>query len=489
VISNLKIYQINTRVWIKRFSPNSTISSLPISYFKALADKGINVIWLMGIWKTCPGVIKDCCLTSDLISSYQKALTDWKKEDVIGSPFSIDSYSPDEALGSWDDFVKFKSRLNKIGLKLFLDFIPNHFSRDTVYLKDNPGIFLKADEDIMSRDSYTFFRSDIDNQIYAHGRDPLFPAWQDTIQVNLFNQKALDFQIENLLKIAEICDGVRCDMAMLILNNVFNNTWSGVLSKFDFHKPQDEFWKIAIQKVKSKFPDFIFMAEVYWDLEWQLQQLGFDCTYDKVLMDRLLNNNLAGIKAHLNADKDYQMKSVRFIENHDEARAVTSFGKERSLAAAVIISTIQGIKLYFDGQFEGKRVKLPVQLGREPVEKTSTRIQNFYYKLLGIIKNPLFCDGEWSALNLSSVGSDNFSYNNMLAWQWKLNDKIILVIINYSDSTSQCRLKFAVDESKDKVVLSDLLNDQKYIRKVKEILEHGLFIELKAYNSHIFTLE
>jgi hypothetical protein len=487
--SNLKIYQVNTRVWIKRFGANSKISNVPVSYFKDLAEKGINAVWLMGIWKTCLKVVNECCITPDLISTYYKALPDWTKADVIGSPFSVDDYLPDDALGSWDDFKKLKSNLNEIGLKLFLDFVPNHFSRDSIHLKDNPEVFLRADEDIMSRDAHTFFKSDNDNKIYAHGRDPLFPAWQDTIQVNLFNPKAREFQVKNLLKVARICDGVRCDMAMLVLNNVFYNTWSGVLSKFEYNKPKEEFWKTAIQKIKSKFPDFIFMAEVYWDLEWQLQRLGFDCTYDKVLTDRLLDSDVESIKAHLNADRDYQMKSVRFIENHDEARAVTSFGKERSLAAAVIMSTIQGAKLYFDGQFEGKKIKLPIQLGREPVEKISVRVQNFYNKLLGITKSPNFCQGTWEMLELNSAGGENLSYNNMLAWQWKLKGKIIIVIVNYYDSTSQCRLKFAVDESIDNVVLVDLLNDQKYIRKNNEILDHGLFIELKAYNSHIFTLE
>jgi glycosidase len=487
--TNLKIYQINTRVWVKRFGTNCKITNVPVSYFKELAEEGINAVWLMGIWKTSAKVITECCLTPDLISTYHKALPNWTKADVIGSPFSIDDYIPDETLGSWDDFMKLKSNLNEIGLKLFLDFVPNHFSCESIHLKDNPGVFLKADEDIMSRDSYTFFKRESDNQIYAHGRDPLFPAWQDTVQVNFFNQTAREFQVKNLLKIARICDGVRCDMAMLVLNNVFNNTWSGVLSKFDYTKPKDEFWMVAVQKVKSNFPDFIFIAEVYWNLEWQLQQLGFDCTYDKVFTDRLLDGDVTSIKAHLSAERDYQMKSVRFIENHDEARAVTSFGKEKSLAAAVIMSTVQGAKLYFDGQFEGKKIKLPIQLGREPAEKVSVRVQNFYNKLLEIIKSPIFCEGKWESLELNSAGGGNISYNNMLAWQWKLNEKIIIIIVNYSDSTSQCRLKFTVDITTDNAVLIDLLNDQKYNRKVKEILNHGLFVELKAYNSHIFTLE
>ena len=118
---------------------------------------------------------------------------------------------------------------------------------------------------------------------------------------------------EKLSYIATVADGVRCDMAMLPLNNVFQNTWMGVLSKTEFKKPGDEFWKTAIAKTREKYPDFMFMAEAYWDLEWQLQQLGFDYTYDKRLLDRLLEGDIPGIRGHLQADKDFQLKSVSLL--------------------------------------------------------------------------------------------------------------------------------------------------------------------------------
>ncbi len=487
--SNLTAFEINTRVWIKRFGESAKLSDVPLKYFRDLYAEGINVIWLMGVWKTCESVIDDCCLGVDLVNSYNKSLGNWKRDDVIGSPFSIDEYDVNPNLGTWEDLSKLKSELNKIGLKLMLDFVPNHYSRDSIHVKNRPEIFLKTDEDIMQRDTYTFFRSKFDNEIYSHGRDPFFLAWSDTIQINYFNAIARDFQVNNLLKIAKVCDGVRCDMAMLVLNNIFFNTWTGVLSKYKLDKPKDEFWRVAIKKVKSKFPNFIFLGEVYWDLEWDLQQMGFDFTYDKKLTDRLLNNDMQEVKGHLYADKDYQTKSMRFIENHDEERAVTNFGKERSLAAAVSMSTVQGMKLYYDGQFEGKRIKLPVQLGREPIEKPSARINKFYQKLLRIIKQEIFEKGLWNMLEPLPAGPGNDSYSNVLAWEWRLDNERRIVIVNYSDVTSQSRLKFSTDSSKNEITLNDLLNEQKYVRKVEEIVKLGLFVELKAYNCHIFSLD
>ncbi len=487
--ANPKLYEINTRVWIKKFGLPTTLSQIPKSVFKDLSDKGINIIWLMGIWKTCPSTIEKYCFEPELIASYNRSLKDWSKSDVIGSPYSIDEYDVNPDLGSWDELKSLKGYLNSIGIKLFVDFVSNHFSADSKYIRTNPEIFLKADEDFYSSDSFTFFKPDFDPQnVYAHGRDPFFPAWTDTIQINFFSAEARKFMIDVLLKLMDVCDGVRCDMAVLPLNNVFQNTWLGVLNKFGFYRPEAEFWKDAISAVKGKNPQFIFLGEAYWDLEWNLQQLGFDYTYDKRLTDRLAANDISGVKAHLQAEKTFQLKSVRFIENHDEQRATAKFGKQRSLAAATVISTIQGMKFYFDGQFEGKKNKLAVQLGREPEEKVCTGIRDYYDKLLSITKSEIFQTGEWSVMQPISIGYGNTSYENFFTWQWILNGERRIIVINYSYSTSQCRLKLDLKCDKKKISLVDLLTGEVYERWVDEANNNGLYIELKGHQSHIFSI-
>lgn len=89
------IYEINTRVWLKRFDEGeqkATIKDVPKEYWYDLYLKGFNYIWLMGIWKTNESVIKDYCFEPGLISDYTKALKDWNDKDVIGSPYAIDCY-------------------------------------------------------------------------------------------------------------------------------------------------------------------------------------------------------------------------------------------------------------------------------------------------------------------------------------------------------------------------------------------------------------
>ncbi len=489
MLKNPKLYEINTRVWIKQFPAGTTLSTIPVDYFKNLADSGINIVWLMGIWKTCTGLIDKCCFSIDLTSNYSRCLKDWKREDVIGSPFAIDVYEVNPELGDITGLIELHKTLNDLGIKLLLDFIPNHFGADSEILMLEPEIFLRADEELYANDPYTFFKfSNNDRLIFAHGRDPLFPAWTDTVQINYFSIQAINFMTDILLNLADLCDGVRCDMAMLQLNNVFQNTWLGVLNKKDFHKPEVEFWQFAISKVKEKSPDFIFLAEAYWDLEWELQQLGFDFTYDKRLTDRLGANDVQGVKAHLMADKDYQMKSARFLENHDEMRAVTKFGKKQTYAAAVLMSTIQGMKLYFDGQFEGKKTKLPLQLGREPEEKISESLKEHYYKILSITKNKIFCEGDWRIIDTIPISHDDPSFENIFAWQWQLDNELRIISINYSDITGICRIKFSLKTAAKKIKIKDELTGDEYLRSVDEIRSKGLYIELKAYNSHILSL-
>jgi glycosidase len=488
MLKNPKILEINTRVWIKQFGDCATLSSIPDSFLEETRQLGFDIIWFMGIWKTCTKIIDECCFTVDLISSYNKSLKDWKKEDVIGSPYSIDEYEINPLLGNTNDLTGLKKRINRFGMKLFLDFVPNHFGADSRFIKANPEVFLQADEDFLQRDNLTFFRHSPSGNVFAHGRDPFFLPWRDTIQVNYFNHDARKFMIDQLFKLGELCDGVRCDMAMLPLNNVFHNTWLGVLSRQNYNKPKDEFWEEAVSETKRKHPGFIFLGEAYWDLEYNLQQLGFDYTYDKRLTDRLAADAVTEVKSHLHADYNFQLKCARFIENHDEERAVTKFGKEKSMAAAVVLNTINGMKLFYEGQMEGRRIKLPVQLGRMPAERTSERVKKFYRTLLRITSHNIFREGNWYMLDPVSSGEGNESYKNIFAWKWELNKQMRIVVVNYSSGTSQCRLRFQIQTDKETVILDDLLNNESFIRNVDEIKTTGLFVELKGFHSHIFDV-
>lgn len=483
------LFEINTRVFLTRFGTSdepARLSDVPFSYWESLAEKGIDLIWLMGVWKTCSSIVKECCFQQGLRDSYDRALRDWMDEDVIGSPYAVDVYEVNPAVGTREDLIHLHGQLNSLGMKLILDFIPNHLSADSAYIRQHPEMFLQCSDTLWKDDPFTYFRhKEAPAYNFAHGRDPFFPAWTDTVQINYFHDGARAFMIERMNDIAALCDGVRCDMAMLVLNNVFQNTWGGVLRENGFEKPKQEFWREAIATVGKNFPGFLFIAEAYWDLEWELQKLGFDFTYDKRLLDRLKNAPPDSIRSHLYAEYLYQKKSVRFLENHDEDRAITSLGKDRSIAAALLISTIPGMRFYHDGQFEGKKIKLPVQLGREPKEQPVKAIQETYNKLLAIVKKTIFHDGEWELIEASPSWETNNSYMHIIASQWALKQERVLIVVNYSSQPAQCRIVLDLVGFEENFTLHDLWNDKRYLRSSEEVQHTGLYIDLPPWGCHV----
>ncbi|MBV6510586.1 MAG: hypothetical protein FMNOHCHN_00061 [Ignavibacteriaceae bacterium] len=483
-MKNPLIYEINIRLLL-RGGNHEWLLDIPASYWEAIRNKGFRYIWLMGVWETCESVVPKHCFQEGLIRSYTKALKDWTKEDVIGSPYAINAYRPSKIIGTMQDLKAFRDLLRSLGMGLILDFVPNHFSADSELIAQHPEYFLEVSEEVYSGEPHTFYRPENGGgKYFAHGRDPFFPAWTDTIQVNFTNPGLREYYRETLTELTEVCDGVRCDMAMLALNNVFNNTWGMLLENNDAMPA--ELWTELISSVKNKRNDFLFIAEAYWDLEWELQQMGFDYTYDKKLLDRLKDSTADKVRDHLKAEEAYQMKSLRFIENHDEERAVTALGKDKSLAAAVIIATIRGMRFFHHGQFQGKKIKLPVQLGREPKEQVNEQVEAFYEQLLGIVHNELFRAGEWQMLECKRVWDNNYSNSNMMAWQWSLGSERALVVVNYSGSTSQCRLPLDVSSYDEQFDLTDVLNNKTYRRYREELLLPGLFVELGPWQSHIF---
>jgi len=488
--ANPALYEINTRVWLRQFDSTdkrATLHDIPDAFWSDLHDKGMHIVWLMGVWQINAGALYENDLSAELRTGYDEALPDWSDEDVIGSPYAIDEYVVADDLGGREGLAHVRKQLARYKLRLMLDFVPNHFSRATRLLTSHPDVFVSTKHDSEHPDSFNpelFFTHET-GSLFAHGRDPFFAPWWDTVQVNYASAIARDYMTAVLQEIASQCDGVRCDMAMLDMNDIFQRTWS---SQVVMEMPQSEFWVDAIAVVKDTHPKFLFMAEAYWDKEWDLQQQGFDYTYDKRLTDRLESGDVAGVAGHLHANADYQSRSVRFIENHDEPRAVKAFGREASLAAAVIVSTLPGMHFFHDGQWQGKAVRLPVQLGREPVEATDEGVTAFYDDLLPIINLPVFQHGQWTLLSPASAWPSNELHGNILAWQWQDATTQAVVIVNMSGDKAQCRLVLPSDIRTQELLINDVLNGTQYRRAVEEITGDGLYIELGAWRSHVFLI-
>lgn len=379
----------------------------------------------------------------------------------------------------------FRERLASIGLKLILDFVPNHVAVDHPWTTEQPQALVQGNGDELALDPDSFF--EVEGQVFAFGRDPYFPAWTDTVQVNAFSEAYRQLSVETLRDIATQCDGVRCDMAMLLTNEIFAKTWSinrvGAV-------PAREYWDVVISTIQEEFSAFFFMAEVYWDMEYTLQQQGFSYCYDKRLYDRLVHENALSVNAHLHADLAYQEKLVRFIENHDEERALTVFSEEASRMAAILVATLPGAKLWHEGQFEGYRIKLPVQLGRRPNENPDTDLYGFYNKLIIEAHHPVYSQGAWALRQVVRAWPENATNDHLIAYTWRLDDTRRLIVVNYSEHQSQGRIPmhdFELGEHTWKLV--DILDHNKvYHRDGGRLASDGLYVDLMPWSAHIFII-
>jgi hypothetical protein len=295
--------------------------------------------------------------------------------------------------------------------------------------------------------------------------------------------------VQQLRHVAGQCDGVRCDMAMLLLPSVFQRTWGDLSLPRDGRPPVDEpFWPGAIASVHEEHPDFLFMAEVYWNLEWELQQQGFACTYDKRLYDRLHARDAGGARGHLGADLGFQGKSVRFLENHDEPRAAAAFSWPVHQAAAMVTFLVPGLRFFHEGQLQGRHVKASMHLGRRPEESVDSAIQAFYDRLLTCLKRTELRDGDWQLLECKPAWDGNPTWSSYVSFLWKgPNDQVLLGVVNLGATQGQCRIELPFEAGK-KVGLFDLMGPSYYERDGRELATNGLFIDLSQWGYNLFQL-
>ncbi len=476
------IYEINTWVWLhelaRRYDRPVTLETVPSEEWEALNHLGMDGVWLMGVWERSPAGIRIARDKPDLRRAYREALPGFSEQDVVGSPYAVHRYSVDEHLGGASGLARARSILAERGLRLILDYVPNHVARDHPWAASHPEYFIRGTTDDLRRDPDSFFG--VGERIIACGRDPYFPPWTDTAQLNVFNPALRAAATETLCHLTGLCDGVRCDMAMLLLSRVFGQTWGSRAGP----KPASEFWSEVIEAVRERSPGFLFLGEAYWDLENELQQLGFDYCYDKRLYDRLAHSDPEAIRLHLSAALGYQDRLVRFIENHDEPRAAHVFHSQKLRAAALAASSLPGAKLFHDGQFEGRRVKLPVQLGRRPPEEPDSGLRAFYGNLMESLRRARTGEAEWRICEPRGW-PDNASCQNLLAWCWRGPEARCVVVLNYSERSAQARVPLPWrDLAGESLGLTDLFTRALYTRDGNELLDPGLYVDLPAWGFH-----
>ena len=481
------LYQINTRVWLTELAHalgrGATLDDIPDAELDRLAEPGFDWVWFLSVWQTGPAAQAISRANPEWRREFAATLPDLRDEDIAGSGFAIQGYTVHRALGGAAALARLRRRLQERGLKLMLDFVPNHMAPDHPWVDEHPEYFVHGSEGDLARAPRNYCRVQTKSGplVLAYGRDPYFDGWPDTLQLNYGNPDLQQAMIGELETIAGQCDGVRCDMAMLVLPEVFERTW-GIRAEL--------FWPKATESVRRKHPQFRLMAEVYWDLEWTMLQQGFDYAYDKRLYDRLREGHARPVREHLRAGLDYQDKLARFLENHDEPRAATTFPPGMHEAAAIITYLSPGLRFFHQGQFEGRRKRISPHLVRAPQEPVDTALQRYYEKLMVALRQPIFRDGAWSLLECVPAWEGNWTWDCFIAWSWQRDDGARRVVaVNYAGNQSQCYVRIPLSDVAGRTVrLNDLMGPARFDREGQDFVSRGLYLDLPPWSYHVFEL-
>ena len=386
----LLLHEINTRCWLRELSIAAgqpiDLARVPEAVVADWRRLGFTHIWLMGVWRTGPRSRAAFLHQPDTRRRLAEILPDWTEADVPGSPYAIAAYRVAEALGGEAGLAAFRAQLHRHDLRLVLDFVPNHTGLDHPWLEERPQLFVQG----RPGSAESFLRETREGPRWlAHGKDPWFPAWIDTAQLDFRHAATRGAARETLRSVAARCDGVRCDMAMLVLNDIFAPTWKEHPPARD--ETGEEFWAEAIRAVQAEQgAEFQFIAEAYWDLEARLQSLGFDFTYHKRVLDHLVAREPRALLETLaKHDHAFLSRSMHFLENHDEARIASRLSLAEHRAAALLTLALPGLPLLHEGQLGGARLHTPVQLARRPRETSSREIEAMYGALLAARRESL----------------------------------------------------------------------------------------------------
>jgi glycosidase len=491
------LYQINTRIWLHEIGLASgrpaTLDDVDDAALDHLAADGFDWVWLLGVWQTGEAGRQVSRGRPEWQREYHEVLPDFTPDDVCGSPFAVRDYVVNRDFGGPRALARFRARLGARGMRLMLDFVPNHTALDHAWVREHPEFYVPGSEEDLAREPHNYCRVETRSgpRVLAHGRDPYFPGWPDTLQVNYRHPAFREAMLGVLDAVADQCEGLRCDMAMLVLPDVIHRTWGDRARPADGSAAVDDaFWPAAIDRVRRRRPGFVFMAEAYWDLEWTLQQQGFDYTYDKRLYDRLRAQEAGPVRGHLRADPDYQRRSARFLENHDEPRAAATFPPAVHRAAAALTFLAPGLRFVHDGQRSGRRLRASNHLRRRAPEAADAELEGFYERLLACMRRPEVREGDWRLLDAQPAWDDNPTWDHFIALSWEAAGRRLFVVVNYGPTQGQCYLRLPwADLDGQSVGLQDLIAPTvRYERWGADLCGRGLYLDMPAWGHHVFEV-
>lgn len=425
------LYEVNTRCWLRELSEQAgrriTLAEIPDHEIQRWVTLGFTHIWLMGVWQVGERA------RAVALESWQK---EWKNQipseqaDVHGSPFAIRDYSIDTRLGEPISLLLLKERFAEAGLNLILDFIPNHLGVDSPEPLRYPARFVQAEG---PKPGTFACETKAGRRHLAHGRDPYFAPWIDTVQLDYRVAETHHHMAAVAQTMSMFGSGLRCDMAMLLLPEIFTDTWKE-FPCMGAHRTGKNFWRAAIPAIRQLQPNVDLIAEVYWEREQELQDLGFDFTYNKRVCDFIMRGQFAEMRAFLlGCPPQYLRRSVHFLENHDEQRAATALPLALHKAAALLLLALPGMALLHDGQLEGRRQFARIQMSKRADEEPDREVAEFYQTLLTLLPKTYLRRGKPALIPCERTSA------LAVAWAYSADETDIAVV---NLSPNRCLTRF-----------------------------------------------
>ena len=411
------IYEINTWVWLHELSQRLgrpvTLGSVPAETWDALGGLHADAVWLMGVWERSPIGLGIARTHQGLQIDFRRALPDYAPTDNVGSPYCIRRYAVDVHLGGPDGLAAARKELAVRGLRLMLDFVPNHVAPDHPWVAAHPEYFIRGTVEDLARAPGDFFEAD--GAVFACGRDPYFPPWQDVLQLNAFSPALRQAVVRTLHEIADQCDGVRCDMAMLLINRVFEQTWDARAGQ----APAAEYWREVIAAVRAQPPRVPVHGRGVLGPGVGASAAGLRLLLRQAAV-RQIGARLRRAdpappcgRPRLSGEAGSLHRESRRAPGGRDLSRSEKRGPRRPRS-----SRCRARNCSTRGNSTVGASSSPSSSARRPAEPADADLQEFYARLLRAIRTPALRAGEWRLCERSGW-PDNQSCLNLVAWCWR----------------------------------------------------------------------
>jgi glycosidase len=542
----------NTYVWLSQLSRKYSraidrLDQIPDEDLDALARRGLNSLWLIGIWERSRAskTIKQLC----------------GNQDAVASAYSLYDYSIAEDIGGESAYIALRDRCYRRGIRLASDMVPNHMGIDSPWVVEHPDWFISRKDSPYP--AYNFDGPDlspdprveikIDKHYYEqtdaavvfqrrdrqsgetryiyHGNDGTSFPWNDTAQLDYLNPAVREQVIQTILHVARLFPVIRFDAAMTLAKKHFQRLWfpnpgsSGSIpsraeygmstARFNELMPQ-EFWREVVDRVAVEVPGTLLLAEAFWLMEgYFVRTLGMHRVYNSAFMNMMRDEEnekyRSVIKNTLEFDPDIMKRYVNFMSNPDERTAIDQFGKgDKCFGVATLLATLPGLPMFGHGQIEGYTEKYGMEYRWPRYQETPdpALVERHERQIAPLLhQRALFAESDHFLL-YDFFREDGSVDENVFAYSNRRGDQRALVLYNnrysttrgtidnsaaYADKSSghlrQRRLKEGLELRSDPAIIfayRDSLTGLEYLRRAVYLAEHGLTVELHAYQCHVF---